>query len=192
MRLSNETHKTCPKCGVEANGFDEIDKVFGYKLVKKVIAPCSECKECRSKNHFSKRKLKKRVYKTKKWASAAEWGRQIHISRKIFDSYLVDLGYLENDFKDTEKVCGLVITDKGKEHSAITNSFLHKMILWDYETYIEVVRMRVERAVVRDICPKCKAQLDSMPDYHYSDYSHTCKRCGRLCNYWSVDVVYDR
>lgn len=192
MRVSNETYKICPKCEAEANGLDEIDRVFGYHIVKEVITPCSVCRECGGKKHVFDGRMKKRQYRTKKWASAAEWGRRIYISRKIFDSYLVDLGYLENDFKDTEKERSLVITDKGKEHSAITNSSFRKIILWDYETYLEVVKIRADRAVVHDICPKCKAHLDTMPDYKYSDYSHTCRHCGRVCNYWNVDVVYDR
>lgn len=33
MRLSNETYMRCPVCGAEATGLDEINKVFGYKII---------------------------------------------------------------------------------------------------------------------------------------------------------------
>lgn len=47
MRLSDETYMCCPVCGAEANGLDDINKIFGYKIVNDVIQPYSECRKCR-------------------------------------------------------------------------------------------------------------------------------------------------
>ena len=192
MRFSEETHITCPTCGVEASGLDGIDKIFGYILVKDVITPCSECRECRDKKHPMKGRMKKNNYKAPLWATAAEWGKRIHISRKVFDSYLIELGYLKADYKDARKVNEDMVTDKGQEHYFVTYSPLRESFLWDYATYLEVVKMRVSRAVVRDICPKCRTQLEPVPGSKPSDYSYMCKRCGIVCTHWNVDVVYDR
>ena len=188
MRISNETYILCPKCGAEATGLDNIDRAFGYKIVKDVITPYAECRACRGdKQHFEGQ-----VHKEKQWASAAEWGKRINIRRTVFDSYLIELGYLEHDFESAGRGNNLVVTEKGSEHSATTNSSFHKVILWDFETYIEVVKMRASKASVHNICPRCKAYLDTMPGYNHLGSSHTCKRCGRICDYWHVSVMYDR
>lgn len=192
MRITNETHMRCPKCGAEATGLDDINKLFGYKIVKEVITPYSECRKCRGNQQYPKNRFGKRIYKDKQWASAACWGRRINISRTKFDSYLIDMGYLKHDFEGGEKGNKLVVTKEGRNHSATSNSRFQKMLLWDFDTYAKVVKMRASRAIVHDSCPKCKAYLDTMPDYNDRDYSHTCKRCGRVCEYWNVDVIYDR
>lgn len=185
MRLSSETYIRCPVCGTEANGLDDINKVFGYKIVKEVIQPYSECRKCRGD-------FEEQVHQAKQWATAASWGRRIHISRTVFDSYLIELGYLECNHNSNGRRSKLVVTEKGRNHSATTNAPFHKAILWDFDTYIEVVRQRASKAIVHDTCPKCKAYLDTMPDYNHLDYSHTCKRCGRVCEYWNVSVTHDR
>ena len=71
MRLSSETYIRCPVCGTEANGLDDINKVFGYKIVKEVIQPYSECRKCRGD-------FKEQVHQAKQWATAASWGRRIY------------------------------------------------------------------------------------------------------------------
>lgn len=185
MRLANETYMCCPACGTEATGLDDINKVFGYKIVKEVIQPYSECRKCRGD-------VEEQVHREKHWATAASWGKKIHISRTVFDSYLIELGYLEYNQKSNGRRNKLVVTEKGRNHSATTNSPFYKAILWDFDTFSKVVWMRASKAIVHDTCPKCKAYLDTMPGYNHLDYSHTCKRCGRVCEYWNVSVTHDR
>lgn len=185
MRLSNETYIRCPVCGAEATGLDDINRVFGYKMVKEVVQPYAVCRKCRGV-------LEEQVHREKQWATAAGWGRRIHISRTVFDSYLIELGYLEYSHKSSGKGSRLVVTEKGRNHSATTNSLFHNAILWDFDTFVEVVKKRASKAIVHDTCPKCRAHLDTMPDYNYMDYTHTCKRCGKVCDYWHVSVTYDR
>lgn len=193
MRITNETYMVCPKCRIEARGLDEINKVFGYRIMGKNLdlAPYRECRSCREQDSFEEEKSKKR-YEEEQWATAASWGKRIHISRKVFDSYLIEMGYLEyvddvNGYKS-----GLVVTEKGREHSATRNAPFRKAILWDFDTYLKVAKLRVSKATIHDTCPKCKAYLDTMPGYNHLDYSHKCKRCGRVCEYWHVNVTHDR
>lgn len=191
MRITNETYMCCSECGVEASGLDDINQVFGYKIVKEDIKPFSKCRKCRGEEPDFEEHCKKNI-KNKQWATAASWGRRINISRTVFDSYLIDLGYLEHDGKVRGIRNRLVVTEKGSEHSATTNSMFGKAILWDYATYLDVIRLRLSGTIVHDTCPKCKAYLDTMPEYNHLDYSHKCRRCGRKCDYWHVKVTYDR
>ena len=192
MKITNETYMKCPTCGAEARGLKDINKVFGYKIVNEDLFPFTECRGCRGENSYEERRKGKRKTKDKQWATAASWGKRIHISRTIFDSYLIEMGYLEyGDGTDGGKK-GLVITEKGRHHSATTNAPFSRAILWDFDTYFDVAKLRVSKATVHDVCPKCKAYLDTMPGYNHLDYSHTCKRCGRVCEYWHVNVTHDR
>lgn len=67
----------------------------------------------------------------------------------------------------------LVITEKGRQHSATTNSTFGKVILWGYATYLEVIKMRLCKALVQDNCPNVAAFLDTMPVYYRLNYE--CK-----------------
>lgn len=192
MKLSKETYMRCPVCGTEAAGLNDINRVFGYKIVKEVIKPYTECRECRGNEPRFESRFRKQGHKEKQWATAANWGRRINISRTVFDSYLIELGYLEYNHKSNGRGNKLVVTEKGSNHSATTNSPFYKAILWDFDTFSKVVRLRASKAIVHDTCPKCKAYLDTMPGYNHLDYSHTCKRCGRVCNYWHVSVTHGR
>lgn len=191
MRITNEVYMCCSECKVEAYGLDEINKVFGYKIVKNDIKPYSKCRKCRGEELGFEGGNRKYI-KDKQWATAASWGKQINISRTVFDSYLIELGYLEHDNNAGCIRNRLVVTEKGSSHSATTNSMFSKAILWDYETYVEVIRLRISKAIIHDTCPKCKSYLDTMPGYNHMDYSHKCKRCGRECEYWHVKVTHDR
>lgn len=69
----------------------------------------------------------------------------MNICSIVFDNYLLKLGYLKHDNESIGNSRKLIITEKGKKHSATTNSFFNKRILWDYEVYNEVVKMKESR-----------------------------------------------
>jgi len=185
MRITNEAYKPCPRCGAGASGLEGINKVFGYILVNDKIMPHSLCRECRQGNEAPAKEQNI-------WATSACWGKRINISRTKFDNYLIDLGYLDCGNSDNRKRGRLEITETGKCHSAMTNTAFAKKILWDYETFLQVIKLRAQRARVYNCCPKCNAHLDTMPNYNHMDYSHKCHRCGLDCGFWNVDVVYDK
>lgn len=192
MKITNEIHIKCPTCGKEASGVDDINKAFGYQIVKEHLIPYEECRKCRGNDTVIDRKKSKRESKNTQWATAAGWGKRIHISRRVFDSYLIEMGYLEYNDGSSGGKKGLSVTEKGRIHSATTNSTFRRMLLWDFDTYLCVAKLRASKAIVHDTCPKCKAYLDTMPGYNQFEYSHKCKCCGRECEYWHVNVVYDR
>ncbi|MBE5895491.1 MAG: hypothetical protein E7285_07470 [Lachnospiraceae bacterium] len=181
MKITNEIFMHCPSCGRESAGLEEINRVFGYKIVKDEIRPYTECKNCRSEKEG-------RECKKKEWASAASWGREMNISRRAFDGYLMEMGYLEPT-SDAGKRSGLSITREGRRHSATTNAPFRKAILWDFDTYVEVVRMRASKMIVYKQCPKCKANVDTIPGGNDDDHSRPCPHCGNLCDYWEISVV---
>ena len=189
MRITNEVYMCCSECRTEANGLEEINNKFGYKRVKGEIVPYSKCRKCRGEE-LEPEDYRKNI-KHKQWATAANWGRKINISRTVFDNYLIELGYLEHDDTIRGVRKRLAITESGRQHSATTNSMFSKTILWDYDTFLEVIKLRLRKAIVHDTCPKCKAHLDTMPGYNHLDYCHKCKRCGRVCEYWNVSVTLD-
>lgn len=191
MQIADEFYKVCPKCGAEASGFETINYRFGYRIEQDVLTPYTECKVCRAdKKEDSQSDAEAGV--DMQWETAEYWCRQVNISKAVFESYLIDMGYLEYGFSINDGEDKLVITKVGKKHSVVTRSLLGKKILWDYETFVNMAKMRTESAIVHEVCPKCKAYLDTMPDYNFEDYAHTCKRCGRVCRYWDARVIYDR
>lgn len=191
MKITNELNMCCPVCGVEASGINDIHKVFGYKMVKKDIEPFSECRKCRGVDS-EEEEHRNNLANAKEWATATRWGRDINISCTVFESYLIELGYLEHNGKVNSKRMCLAITKNGSKHSKIRTSLFGKKVLWDSETMSEVMRLRVSHSIVHDVCPKCKAYLDTMPGYNPLEAKHKCKRCGNECNYWHVKVTYDR
>ena len=139
MRITNEVYTCCSECCAEANGFEDINSVFGYMLVKDDIVPYSKCRRCRGEE-VEPEDYRKNI-KNQQWTTAANWGRRIDISRTMFDSYLIELGYLVCDSDTRSDEIHLVITEKGRQHSATTNSTFGKVILWDYATYLEVIKI---------------------------------------------------
>lgn len=135
--------------------------------MKDGIVPYSRCRSCRGEE-LEPEDYRKNI-KTQQWASAENWGRRMDISRIMFDSYLIELGYLERYGNARNEVLHFVITEKGREHSATTNSGRSKDILWDYTTYLEVIKMRLSKALEQDVCPKVATYLDTMPVYYHLD-----------------------
>lgn len=191
MKIINKTRMCCSVCGVEASGLNEIQKVFGYKMVKEDIVPFSECRQCRGVESEEEER-RKNLANARKWATAARWGRDINISRTVFDSYLIELGYLEHNARASSKRKRLAITKEGSKHSKLKTSILRKKVLWDSETNLDVMKLRVSHSIMHDVCPKCKAYLDTMPDYDPLEAKHKCKRCGSKCEYWLIKATYDR
>lgn len=116
----NESHMCCPICGVEASGLNDIQRGFEYKTVKEDIEPFSECRQCRGAES-EEEECHKNFANAKEWATATRWGRSIHISRAIFESYLIELGYLEHNARESSKRKHLAITKKAAD---IVNSKL--------------------------------------------------------------------
>lgn len=61
MRITNETYMCCSACGVEASGLDDINQVFGYKIVKEDIKPFSKCRKCRGEEPDFEEHCKKNI-----------------------------------------------------------------------------------------------------------------------------------
>lgn len=53
------------------------------------------------------------------------------------------------------------------------------------------MKLRVSHSIMHDVCPKCKAYPDTMPDYNPREVKHKCKKCGSECDYWFVKATYD-
>ena len=192
MKITNETYMICYKCGAEARGLEMIHKVFGYGIVKNQMVPYQECRECRNSYQTVRNRFGKPIRQEIGWHSAAGWGKQVNISRTQFDSYLIELGYLKPVGESDGKQRKTIITEKGTAHSAITNHPFKEVILWDYETFIEVVKMRANRAIVHECCPNCCAFIDTMPEYDPLAFEQKCANCGKLVSDWRVYVSYDR
>ena len=191
MKLVNETYVKCSKCGVEASGLNDIQKVFGYRIVKEDIIPFTECRECRGADSEEEERHKN-LSNAKEWATTTKWAREIHISRTVFESYLIELGYLEYNDKASSKRMLLAITKEGSKHSKITPSIFGKKVLWDSKTNLEVMKLRAKHSIMHDVCPKCKAYFDTMPGFQPLNFVHKCKRCGTECDLWEVKATYDR
>ncbi|MBE5853482.1 MAG: hypothetical protein E7299_11135 [Lachnospiraceae bacterium] len=191
MKLSNKTHITCPKCGIEAHGLSDISDRFGYFIEDEEVQPYVTCKACRSPISFWKRQRKAPVSAETTWASAAAWARKIHISEEQFNEYLIDMRYMEFSFHPGKDRKQFVVTDKGSVHSAETHSTFGKKILWDYDTFRNVIKLRCSMAEVHPCCPRCKAYLDEDPEYEHLALTYTCSKCGYVSDTREMNVTFD-
>lgn len=198
MNITNEVYTSCPKCQTEAHGIDEINKIFGYYIEKDEMKPFQYCRSCRKWMEEEKIKMKNpkrnrhhNQQKDTEWATAASWGRQIHISRSMFESYLEELDYLVcRNEDDTKRV--LEITDSGKEHSAVTNHPFHRAVLWDYDTFMQVVDLRAGKAKVHFKCSKCGRNMEEDSGFTPIQKKYICRGCGSVAYSCDIEVEFDK
>lgn len=191
MKIINEEYMKCRHCNTEASGLQDINKVFGYQIIKEQLIPFTSCRECREQMD-SKEKTSFLHKKDKEWNTATGWGKSINISRAKFESYLIDLGYLERTVTELGEKPVLNITEKGRPHCVVKHYLLGDVILWDYATFAAVTQARIKMADIHLCCTKCKAPLDTAPDFKHTDYSHICSNCGTVCVGGLVDIRFDR
>ena len=121
----------------------------------------------------------------KMWATSARWGRKIHVSRKVFESYLEELGYICGH---SEQRSMQMVTDKGHNHSREQHLLLGKVVLWDKDAFFDVMELRAKNATVYIACPNCKVIVDSTK----LDSSLECEICGTAFDYSDLIVEFDR
>lgn len=189
MRVTNETHMQCLYCGKEAEGLQDINTLFGYRVDGEEITPYAYCRECGIRRSSLMRPVDRL---DQHWESASGWGRKIHINKTKFEDYLLELGYLRVDSASKKKHRNKVLTDKGRMHSALTNVSFSKVLLWDYNTFLRVVKLRAERSVMHELCPECKSKLDLMPGFNHLDYEHQCAVCGTVTSHCLLDATFDK
>ena len=192
MRITNEKYVACPKCRQEASGLEQINQRFGYMIKGEDVTPYRYCRDCRKQMEAEKPDIKSKRMKDTNWASAASWGRKIHINRRVFDSYLVDLGYLEKEQSNNGRYKKLIVTRAGEQHSALTNNPFRQIILWDYDTFTKVMKLRAEKADVHYCCEKCSAPVDEAPDFNHLQLEYRCDKCGHVGDVYAMSVVFDR
>ena len=190
MKITAQEYFKCEKCGKEARGMADIDKLFGYRISEEELSPYSMCKECRGEVEVASDETL--THMEKKYATAFTWGRKIHISPSIFNSYLLDLGYLERTKAEDGKRSMVVVTDAAKHHSMMKKTIFGKVILWDFATYLAVAKLRVEKAEIYDCCPKCNSYLRIDTERKYPILMYRCSNCGQAFDKWSVSMVFDR
>lgn len=219
MRLSKDLHRFCPRCGAEANGLQQVEKVFGFQAENNEIVPRPYCKVCCSEEQ-PQHQDREPFYKPNRaeptsesdsiveigWARASIWAKRIHTSREVFVKYLIDLGYLTAISRDTgnseykehlksaEKAAAIVplqLTEKGRFHSAITNARFKETLLWDYEAFVDVMRHRAQIATVSYHCPRCGYVLEDDPEFDHKAFAYRCHHCGKVCDYFTSKVVFN-
>lgn len=226
MRLSKDLHRFCPGCGAEADGLQQVEKVFGFQAENNEIVPRPYCKECRSKEQAQFQEQKQlqdteQLHKGNRaetasetdslveigWARASTWAKRIHTSREVFIKYLIDLGYLtavsqkacDSDNKEPRKciekiaaIGPLQLTEKGRRHSAITNTRFKETLLWDYEAFVDVMKHRAHTANVSYHCPRCGYNLENDPEFDHKEFAYRCHKCGRVYDYFTSKVVFNQ
>jgi len=191
MVLSKELHKLCPGCGTEAEGLEQVNKVFGYRIEADEIVPYPSCRACRSQEQARKLVQGGTDVITDSiedigWANASAWAKRIHTNRETFIRYLIHLEYLAVGAEGP-----LRLTEKGRLHSAITNRRFKETLLWDYDTFVEVMRCRAQKARVSFHCPRCRVDLEESAEFDYLQPSYRCHKCGKVYDYFNTKVVFD-
>ncbi len=118
------------------------------------------------------------------WATASQWGRNVHVSGKVINSYLVEMGYL-NESDGTP-------TKLGRAHSKWERKFGKWQLLWDNDTFWNVVKHRARQAEIREKCPSCGAYLDEDEKHDFMATIYVCSGCGSICTDRWVEVKFDR
>ena len=203
MQITNTTYTKCPQCGIEAQGFGEIYEKFGYKMKRGgVVEPYSVCKKCsdivqQEKNHNVKDGGKRNAGKKQtplsaQWLSSAEWARKMHVRKEVFVSYLLELGYLA-EHPDKEIGIPHMITEKGREHSALTNTLFYKTVLWDYQAFSDVLMYRASLATHSMHCPHCHRELERHQGHEdFFEVEEKCPYCGKSSEAKKIRTVFDR
>jgi len=189
MKVTNETYVCCPICEMEGKGLEQINERFGYFIKGGDIIPYKQCRECRKEESTL---IKNEDMKQAGWASASVWGKKIHINRKIFNSYLIDLGYLKKVPNDNGRKQESFVTKIGEKHSALTSNSFRKNILWDYDTFVKVVKLRTEKAEVHYCCEKCCTPIDELSNFDHLQPEYQCYKCGHVGEVFQMRVDFDR
>ncbi len=186
MKIANETYVKCSKCETEASGLQDINTTFGYVIKKDMLIPYTECRVCRTKQQSQTGKL------PEKWHSATAWGRRLHISKRAFEKYLLELEYLKSEYSGEAHGVKQVLTPKGERHSRNVKRLFGRENVWDDKAFTGVMMKRAEDAVIHFACPKCKAHLDEMPEFSHLDYTYHCVECGHISDYCEVSVTFEQ
>lgn len=192
MQITNEKYVSCPICKAEGYGLEQINKKFGYYLKGDDVVPYRHCRECRRKEEEENQPQNEKNEQQISWASASTWGKKIHINRRTFDSYLIDLGYLEKDPNAVGRRQKVRISRMGDQHSALTNNPFKRIILWDYDTFVKVMKLRAEKATVHYCCEKCGTPIDDSHVFDYLESEYQCNQCGHIGEVFHTEVIFDR
>lgn len=116
--------------------------------------------------------IKRRLGKTRYNADDNEDCKIIYIAQMASEQYhcKVDIITEDTDYsaylKGNEGVTAIHLREymvtKQALISATTNSMFSKAILWDYETYVEVIRLRISKAIIHDTLFEAMRLMESV------------------------------
>lgn len=123
--------------------------------------------------------------------TAYGWGRKIHISRRLFEKYLVQLGYLKENPEKIRSSDGLILTEEGSKHCILQNTVFVSKRLWDRDAFSDVLLSRARGSSVTYKCPKCNTSARDQQELKMGAESlYHCENCGGVFDYWIVEVSF--
>lgn len=123
--------------------------------------------------------------------TAYGWGRKIHISSRLFEKYLEQLGYLKENPEKTRFSDGLILTEEGSKHCVIQKTVFVSKRLWDRDVFSEVLLSRARGSSVTYKCPKCNASAENQQELKMGAESLChCENCGCVFDFWNVEVSF--
>jgi len=205
-KITNTTYTKCPQCGTEAHGFDEIFEKFGYRMKRRGdVVPNSVCKKCHAvmqqeknvrkhiiRDNGRKQEGKQQVPLSAQWLPSAVWARKMHVKEDVFVSCLLELDYLA-EHPDKKLGIPYMITEKGREHSALTNAPFYKTVLWDYQAFSDVLMYRAGQATYSMHCPYCHREQERRQAHgDFFEVTEECPYCGKSSRMKEIHVAFER
>lgn len=126
------------------------------------------------------------------WLPSAGWARKLHMKEDGFVSFLLELGYLA-EHPDKELGIPYRITEKGREHSALTNAPFGKTVLWDYQAFTDVLMHRAGTAAYSMYCPHCHREQERRQAHEdFFEMTEACPYCGKYSRRKEIRTVFER
>lgn len=110
--------------------------------------------------------------------TAKKWAYSMGISEDEFNEYLEKLNYQVRKDTGTSKSDLWHITDKGLPHSRKSRNPLVRATLWDFDTLVEVTRIKGKITKKYFYCDKCGAYLSTQSGFDFELQNWECKKCG--------------
>lgn len=113
-----------------------------------------------------------------KMVTAKKWAQSMGISEAEFNEYLEKINYQVWKDAGPSKTEMWHITEKGRQHSKKSRNPFVRAILWDFDTLVEVTRVRGKITKKYFYCDKCGAYLSTQSGFDFELQNWECKKCG--------------
>lgn len=112
------------------------------------------------------------------WATMEKWAKIIHVKPKEMLGHLKEIGYVLPEAEALKKIKEEEITPQGQSHCLIASDKKGDFLLWDFDTFVRIVKecLKIRELIYK--CPRCRKLLDEDKLYSPDFKQIECHYCG--------------